>query len=97
MARPKQKPDTGEGTGAETQEFTYPVYDLWKIDVESIDSDKEGNAKKVKVTAVKQIRKNVKLETNAAELLNKQSHNNKTRYYLQGTVKNGDEEIITIN
>lgn len=76
--------------------YVYPEYDLWIVDKQDIDSDRDGNAKKAKLTAVRIERKAVKIEDSVAEHLNTQSHNNLRRYYKIGTVQNGDEETITI-
>ncbi len=92
----KAAPIEGEETETKSTAFVYPVYDLWKMDVESVQADKEGNSKQVKLTAVKIARKNVKIEHNVAESLNAQSHNSRRRYYLQGSIENGNEEIITV-
>lgn len=80
----------------EEKGFVYPLYDLWKLDVEAIQSDKDGEAKKVKLTAVKIERSNVKIEDNVAESINMQSHNSRRRYYKKGTIQNGHEEVITV-
>jgi hypothetical protein len=87
---------TEEGNEPEVKGFKYPEYDLWKVDVENVTSDKDGNAKQAKLTAIKIERAAVKIEHNVADLLNSQSHNNRRRYYPKGTVKNGDEETINI-
>lgn len=79
----------------EKKAFEYPVYDLWKVDVDAVKKDKDDNAKQVKFTAVKIVRENVKIEDSVAETLNAQSHNSQRRYYKKGT-KNGFEETVTI-
>lgn len=76
--------------------FVYPLYDLWKLDVEALQSDKDGDPKKVKLTAVKIERSNVKIEDNVAESINMQSHNSRRRYYKKGTINNGNEEIVVV-
>jgi vancomycin resistance protein YoaR len=76
--------------------FIYPEYDLWKVDVEHLKADKENNPKQVKFTAIKKMRPNVKLEHTAAADLNTQSHNSLRRYYLTGSITNGNEEIVAI-
>ena len=100
MARPA-KAQEGAATakaqqGAEAKGFVYPVYDLWKVDIEHLKADSDKNPKQVKFTAVKIIRKNVKIEHNVANDLNSQSHNSQRRYYLQGSIENGNEETVTI-
>jgi hypothetical protein len=96
MAKPAKDKELNTPEENQTQGFVYPVYDLWKLDVENLESDKDGNSKKVKLTAVKIERKNVKIENNVAEMLNAQSHNTRKKYYLQGSIENGAEETITI-
>jgi hypothetical protein len=76
--------------------FIYPEYDLWKVDVEHLKADKENNPKQVKFTAIKKMRPGVKLEHSAAADLNTQSHNSLRRYYLTGSITNGNEEIVAI-
>lgn len=75
--------------------YVYPVFNLWKIDVENLTSEDDKKPKQVKFTAVKIIRPGVKLEKEAAERLNTQSHNNLERYYPVD-IENGYEETVTI-
>lgn len=81
----------------EASKSKYPLYDLWKVDVENLQSDKSGEPKKVRFTAIKKLREAVKIEDNVAALLNAQSHNSRRRYYLAGSVTNGAEEVNPIN
>lgn len=80
--------------------FKYPEYDLWKIDVESLNKeDEEGKApKKVtyRMTAIKKMRSNVKIEAHVAESRNRHSHSSNQRYYPVGSITNGNEELITV-
>lgn len=85
------------GKQSKAKGFEYPLYDLWKVDVSNLKKDEDDNAKQVKFTCIKLVRSSVKLEHNAAESLNKQSHNSQRRYYAAGQVTNGHEETITLN
>lgn len=76
--------------------FVYPEYDLWQVNVEHQRTDNDGNAKQVKLTAIKILRPKVKIEHNVATEMNLQSHNSRRRYYKAGSVTNGHEETITI-
>ena len=98
MAKSKQQSVAEEAIeGVQEEKFKYPVYDLWKIESTPTDkADKDGNNKVYKYEAIKILRSNVKIEHNVAERLNTQSHNSLRRYYLQGTVTNGDSEEVSV-
>jgi len=52
-AKPAEGANDAVKTKASKEGFTYPVYDLWKVDREDLKSDKSGDPKQVKFTAVK--------------------------------------------
>lgn len=94
---PKKKNQKDPALTPAKPKSKYPLYDLWKIDVEPLQSDKSGEPKKVRFTTIKKLRANVKLEDHLAAQLNAQSHNSRRRYYpVEGSITNGNEETITI-
>ena len=103
MARPKKEvEETVDLDPAEVQDSApmgattkakkspYPLFDLWQIDPKSL---RDG---RYELTAVKIKRTNVKISQVEADMLNEQSHNSRQRFYLQGSITNGNTETITI-
>lgn len=86
-----------EQNGQDKPKYQYPVYDLWQIDASPIGNQKEDEqAKEYNITAIKIIRKDVKIEKHVADSRNAQSHNSLQRYYPTGSITNGNEERISI-
>jgi hypothetical protein len=76
--------------------FKYPVYDLWKVNATVERDKKQEPTGNVKFEAVTKLREKVKLEKSAADELNRQSHNSNRRYYLSGSITNGNVETAAV-
>ena len=78
----------------------YSQYDLWQIEVgRSEKRDPVSRQSYVVIesfTAIKPIRKGVKLESQVVNDMNAQSHNSLRRYYLSGSITNGNTEKVDI-
>lgn len=78
----------------------YPSWDEWKVEVNKGTRTirNHGHIEEISVIedfeAVKILRKDVRIEQYTVDLLNGQSHNSGRRFYLSGTVTNGDKEVI---
>ncbi|HEY8969329.1 MAG TPA: hypothetical protein VIM64_09550 [Puia sp.] len=95
MARPRKDSEMDQDYTAvadNTQEVKkgYLAFDKWQMDVQSMGD------KRYKLTCVTK-KNSPKLSQHEADMLNAQSHNSRVRYYLQGEVTNGHEEIISVN
>lgn len=78
----------------------YKQYDLWLIDISKREvTDHRTRDKYVVIesyTTIKKLREKVKLEQQVVDQLNAQSHNSLRRYYLSGSVRNGDTEKVNL-
>lgn len=83
------------------KQSNYKVYDLWSVDISRRERPNPANPREKIVeiesfTAIKQLRKNVKLELSVVNDLNAQSHNSQRRYYESGSITNGNTEKVNI-
>lgn len=91
-------PGENQPTVEEAQKpgYKYPVYDLWKVNATVERDKKQEPTGNVKFEAVTKLREKVKLEKSAADELNRQSHNSNRRYYLSGSITNGNIETVAV-
>lgn len=78
----------------------YNQYDLWQVEIGRKETRDPISRQTMVVidsfTAIKTIRKNVKLEEQVVNAMNAQSHNSLRRYYLSGSITNGNTEKADI-
>lgn len=94
-------PPTKAKTVPSGKQSNYKVYDLWSVDISRRERANPANPREKIVeiesfTAIKQLRKNVKLEQSVVNDLNAQSHNSQRRYYESGSITNGNTEKVNI-
>lgn len=95
---PTPPPAAPPTIGKKTQ---YKEYDQWQVDISRREVPNPYNPREKIVEiesfmAIKQLRKNVKLEETVVRDLNAQSHNSMRRYYLSGSITNGNQEKVNI-
>jgi hypothetical protein len=78
----------------------YRQYDLWQVEIVRREITDPITRQRMVViesfTAIKPIRKGVKLEEQVVRDMNAQSHNSLRRYYLSGSITNGNTEKVDI-